>query len=172
MTQTEAAPESAEARMERMMTLHGQSLVRMCYVYLCDRESAKDAAQETFIKAYKSLDRFRGDCDEKTWLMRIAINTCRDFLRTSWFRRVDRRVTPDELPAASQEAVWPDNTVVEQIALLPAKYKEVVLLRYYQGLTLGQIAAALKLPQDTVKSRLGRAKDRLYQQLEGWYFDE
>ena len=49
----------------------------MCYVYLRDMEQAKDATQETFLKAYKSLASFRGDCSEKSWLVRIAINTCR-----------------------------------------------------------------------------------------------
>ena len=50
-------------------------LLRMCYVYLRDMEQAKDATQETFLKAYKSLASFRGDCSEKSWLIRIAINT-------------------------------------------------------------------------------------------------
>ena len=50
-------------------------LIKMCYVYLRDAEQARDAVQETFLKAYRSITAFRGECSEKTWLTRIAINT-------------------------------------------------------------------------------------------------
>ena len=57
---------------------------RHCLHMLSRPEEAEDAAQETFLKAYRALDSFRGECDEKTWLMRIAINTCRDMRRSRW----------------------------------------------------------------------------------------
>lgn len=56
--------------------------------------------QETFLKAYRSLDSFRSDSSEKTWLMKIAMNTCRDLRRFAYFRCTDRRFTPDMLPEA------------------------------------------------------------------------
>lgn len=75
-------------------------LLRMCYIYLRDMEQAKDATQDTFLKAYRSLDSFRGECSEKTWLIQIAMNTCRDMQRSAWFRHHDRRITPEDLPQA------------------------------------------------------------------------
>ena len=83
---------------ERLITQHQTSLLRLCYVQLQDQALAEDAVQETFLKAYKGFDSFRGDSSEKTWLTRIAVNTCRDFQRGGWFKHTDRRVTPDMLP--------------------------------------------------------------------------
>ena len=90
----------AERRLwlSRAMGEYGTCLMRMAYLHLGDFALAEDAVQETFIKAYSHLDRFRGESNEKTWLMRIAVNICRDMLRSAWFRRMDRRVTPEELP--------------------------------------------------------------------------
>lgn len=67
------------------------SLRRICYVILRDTDQAQDAVQETFLKAYQSWDRFRNECDAKTWLMRIAINTCRDYHRSAWFRKSEAK---------------------------------------------------------------------------------
>ena len=90
-----------EAALTGLVERHRTALVRMCCLCLGDASLAEDAAQETFLKAYRALDSFRGECDEKTWLMRIAINTCRDMRRSRWTRHVDRRVTPEMLPEAS-----------------------------------------------------------------------
>lgn len=73
-------------------------LLRMCYVYLRDQELAKDAVQETFLKAYRSFGAFRGDSSEKTWLIQIAINTCKSIRRSAWWRYIDRRVAPEDIP--------------------------------------------------------------------------
>ena len=90
-------PIGREAALDRLVAEHQTALVRMCCLCLGDASLAEDAAQETFLKAYRALDGFRGECDEKTWLMRIAINTCRDMRRSRWTRHVDRRVTPEML---------------------------------------------------------------------------
>ena len=64
-----------EERLNRMVLTYEKDLLRLCCVYLKDIESARDAVQETFLKAYRRMDRFEGKASEKTWLMRIAINT-------------------------------------------------------------------------------------------------
>lgn len=163
--------EAKEDTMERMMAQYGRSLKRMCYLYLRDAHWAEDAAQETFLKAYRHLSGFRGDCGEQTWLMRIAMNVCRDMLRTAWFRRVDRRVTPEDIQAPDERVHDEDGCVVEEVMRLPVKYKEVILLYYYQNMNTGEIARALGIPVNTVKSRLLRGKQQLRERLEGWYFD-
>lgn len=161
-----------EERIARMMTDHGRELKRLCYLYLRDRALAEDAAQETFLKAYKALPGFRGQSSEKTWLTRIAVNTCRDMLRTFWFRRVDRKVDFDTLPEQAAEDPDGDDTVLQAILALPRKYREVIVLRYYQEMDIADIAAALGAPAGTVKSRLSRARNTLSKTLERWYFDE
>lgn len=70
-----------EQTLNRLVERYQTDLLRMCYLNLRDAELARDAVQETFLKAYRSMEHFRGDCQEKTWLMRIAINTCRDMRR-------------------------------------------------------------------------------------------
>lgn len=77
------------AWLENAMDRWETSLMRMCYAYLGDVLLAEDAVQETFLKAWKAYDRFRGEADEKTWLMRIAINNCKDMRRGAWFRHTD-----------------------------------------------------------------------------------
>lgn len=161
-----------EERITRMMDEHGRYLKRLCFLYLKDLSLAEDAVQETFMKAYGALDNFRDESSEKTWLVRIAVNTCRDHLRSAWFKRVDRRVTLETIPEPSTNPAMPDPTVMTRIMALPRKHREVILLRYYQEMEISDIALALGIPEGTVKSRLSRAKDKLYQTLERWYFDE
>lgn len=87
--------------LERLIRENQVSLKRLCYLYLHDEALAEDAVQETFLKVYRSLGAFRGDASEKTYLTRIAVNTCKDMLRSAWLRRVDRRVTVEMLPDQS-----------------------------------------------------------------------
>ena len=79
-----------EARISRMVKTYEKDLLRLCCMYLKDAVMAEDAVQETFLKAYKSLHAFRGESSEKTWLMRIAINVCKDMQRTAWFRNLGK----------------------------------------------------------------------------------
>ena len=88
---------SQEYLLTKLIDQYHVALLQMCYMYLHDRALAEDAVQETFLKAYKSMAAFRGDCSEKTWLMRIALNTCRDMKRSAWFRHNDRRITPEDV---------------------------------------------------------------------------
>lgn len=136
-------------------------LVRMCCLYLRDAALAEDAVQETFVKVYRHLGDFRGDCSEKTWVLRIAMNTCHDLRRSGWFRLMDRRYTPEMLPEVGTECTVEDDTLITAVMHLPPKLREVVLLYYYQGMTTLEIADALRLNQSSVSGRLKRARDKL-----------
>ena len=160
-----------EEEISRMIQTYEKDLLRLCCMYLKDSSMAEDAVQETFFKAYKNLHSFRGESSEKTWLIRIAVNVCRDMLRTSWFRRLDRRVTPEDLPLTCDPNL-PDPTLAQALMALPLPQREVILLRYYQGLSPSETAQALNVNINTVKTRLARGKKHLKEKLEGWYFDE
>lgn len=153
------------------MAESGDSLVRLCFLYLGDYQLAEDAVQDSFLKAARQLHRFRGDSSKKTWLTRIAINTCKDRLRTPWHTRVEGEAALAAVPAPEPEFAA-DDTVIQAVFGLPDKYKEVILLRYYQELTLKEMASTLRLPLPTVSSRLRRAREALQTQLKGWYFNE
>ena len=156
-----------EAALTGLVERHRTALVRMCCLCLGDASLAEDAAQETFLKAYRALDSFLGECDEKTWLMRIAINTCRDMRRSRWTRHVDRRVTPEMLPEASAPFDERDEELTLALMRLPPKQREAVLLRYYQRMSLAQTAQAMGVTVSTVSKQLGRSLRSLRGILEG-----
>ena len=171
--ETGSAPESsAEIILERMIRENQVSLKRLCYLYLHDEAMAEDAVQETFLKAFHSLDAFRGEANEKTYLTRIAINTCKDILRSAWFRHIDRRITADQLPR-QQMIQDPDHRdVAVAVMNLPRKLREAVILYYYRGHSTQEVALILRISQPAVTGRLKRARSRLKEVLKAGEMDE
>ena len=154
-------------RFERLVARYQAALLKYCFLYLKDREQARDAVQDTFFKAYRNWQTYRGESGEKTWLMRIALNTCHDIRKSSWFRHVDRRFTPDDLPPASVPFTAEEDRVVTQVMQLPPKLREVILLYYYQGMNVNEIAETLGIAHSSVSERLRRAREKLRAALEG-----
>ena len=88
------APDQARIdRLDQMVQRYEKDLLRICCLYLRDWSAAEDIVQDTFLKAYKNLDSFRGDSSEKTWLIKIALNGCRDYRRSAWYRYIDFHVS-------------------------------------------------------------------------------
>ena len=146
---------------EQLVSQYQTALLRFCYLYLKDQEQARDAVQETFFKAYRNWQSFRGDSGEKTWLMSIVLNTCHDMRKTAWFRHVDRRVTPDDLPPASVPFTAEEEGLITQVMQLPPKLREVILLYYYQAMNVNEIAETLGISHSSVSERLNRARRKL-----------
>ncbi len=170
-TPAEAQRETPEEALERMMARHGDALSRLCFMLLADRALAEDAVQDTFLRAYKAYGRFRHDSSEYTWLTRIAINCCRSIRARAWFRMEDRRKAPEDIPQAAKEDRLPDDTVLRAVMRLKPKYKEPILLHYYQGLSNQEIAGMLGIAVSTVAVRMMRARSILKEELKEWYFD-
>lgn len=158
--------------LDALITRWERPMLRLCFAYLCDTALAEDAVQETFFKAWKGCCRFRGEANEKTWLTRIAINTCKDLMKSAWMRNTDRYVSPDCLPEGSVPFDERDDTVTRAVLSLPPKLKEVTLLHWYQEMTLEEMAKALRLPRSTVNYRLKKAKMMLKKELEDWYYED
>ena len=155
------------ARAEDMMRTYGTPLLRLCAAYLGDASLAEDAVQDTFLKAYRHLDAFsaQGAEAEKAWLCRIAVNTCRDYLRSAWVRRT---VRGESAAALIDRAAAPEDIgLTEAIFSLPLKPREALLLRYYQNFSVEEIAKILRVPRPTVYARLSRAKKLLNDALGG-----
>ena len=171
--ETVKAPDShPEIILERMVRENQVSLKRLCYLYLHDEAMAEDAVQETFLKAFRSLGDFRGEANEKTYLTRIAINTCKDMLRSGWFRHIDRRITVDMLPSQEKIKDPAHREVAVAVMNLPRKLREVILLYYYRGLNTLEIAETLNISQPAVTGRLKRAREKLKGILKGGDIDE
>ncbi len=150
-----------EERFTQMVSAYQLSLKRMCYVYLRDPAAAEDAVQETFLKAYQRIDSFRGESTERTWLMSIAINTCRDMNRSAWLRHTDRRVTPEDLAIPSPSRGEDALALAEALRRLPARLREAVLLYYYQNMTIKEVSQALHAAPSTIDKRLKQAREKL-----------
>jgi RNA polymerase sigma-70 factor (ECF subfamily) len=148
---------------------HHAWVLGLCAVTLADHALAEDATQEVFLKAYKSISRFRGGSSFSTWLHRIAANHCLDLLRSQSRRKTQ---SWDELVEAEGEGIHrllsapPDegraqedaDLVKRVLACLPPEYQMVLTLREVQGLSYEEIAAAMACSLDSVKARLRRAR--------------
>ena len=160
---------SRENRLKRWVDTYADILLRTCYLYLGDRHLAQDALQETFFKAWRGMDQFERKQvqSEKAWLIRIAMNVCHDHLRSPWHRRVDRRMTPEELPPSMLAAPQEDRDLLIDISRLPDKYKQVILFYHYHEMTVQETAAALHIPAATAYKRLTKGRVLLINQLTG-----
>ena len=148
-------------RFGRLVCEHQDAVLRTCFLYLCDRTMAEDASQETFLRAWRALDTFRGESSEKTWLMKIAVRVCYDMNRSSWRRMINRRVTPDMLPEPAADADSRDEALTLAVMWLPRRLREAVVLYYYQGMTVVEIADALSISHAAVSGRLKRGREKL-----------
>ena len=150
------------------------AVLRICFVYLADAKQAEDAMQDTFLRAWHAMEQFEGrnQSSEKTWLMKIAINVCRDYRRSRWFQHIDLSKALDELPSHMLAVLPQDRLLMLDILRMPSKYKQVLLLYYYQDLTLEETAQALGLSRSTVHYRLKKAEALLRNTLTGGEADE
>lgn len=164
-----------DKEIERLIDNYGNDVLKIAYIYLKDKHLAEDAFQEVFIRVYKSYSKFKGKSSEKTWILSITMNICRDILRSSWLKRVimfkDR-----EASVQAQDPYQLENQVIKHIEYkeltnavmnLPRKYKELILLYYYEGVSTPEISKILKLPEGTVRSRLFRAREILKYNIDG-----
>ena len=137
---------------------YGDLINRTCCLILGDRALAEDATQETFLRAWKSMAQFKGDASPKTWLTRIAINVCRNIRRTAWFRRNVRSITPEDLPLTAPAE---DRTLFLLVQQLPDKHRQIIVLRYYQGMSLDEAARVLGISRSAAHHRLQKALQAL-----------
>ena len=150
---------------EELIDQHGDDILRLCLLYMGERQLAEDAFQETFVRAWRHMDGFCGESSVKTWLSHIAVNVCRDMLRTPWLRMRRSARSVEEMEHLPAPDATPRHELMDAIRALPDKYREVIVLVYYQDMKLGEAAALLHLPVSTVSTRLRRARVRLAQLL-------
>lgn len=158
MAHAEVPGMKSEELLRCWIEAYSDEILRLCFLYLGDQAQAEDALQDTFIKAWRHMEDGHRILNEKAWLMRIAINTCKDYRRSAWFKHVDRRQALDELPPRLLHAASEDSSLTLAVMELPARYKQVILLYYYQGFTQQETAAALRLSPAAVFRRLRKAE--------------
>lgn len=152
------------ARFERLMREYETQVLRVCYLYLADRSMAEDATQDAFTKVWLNMDGFerRNDCSVRTWIMRIAVNTCKDYMRSRWFRHRRATRSLEDLPPALTPVTRDSRELFLDVLALPEKYKSAVLLCYFQGMTRQEAAKALGISRPTLNQRLKKAQALLH----------
>ena len=154
-------------QLDQWILAYEKDLLRICCMYLRDWSAAEDAVQETFLKAYRQMDSFRGESHVKTWLTQIALNQCRDMRRSAWYRYVDARVSIDQLPVTTPPPSADHLALSMAIMKLRPRYLEVVLLYFYEGYRMKEIARMLHITEAAVSARIRKAKQKLKIELEG-----
>lgn len=147
---------------EELYRLYATDVLRVSYFYLGDRQRAEDVTQDVFVKLLTARPDLQEGC-EKAWLLKVALNRCRDLWRGSWVKRVVLGDTPFETIPAPDERERRDDeeALMQAIHKLPPDFREAILLFYYQNYGISEIAQLLNLPEGTVSSRLSRARNRL-----------
>ncbi len=155
---------------DRLVQRYQREVYRLCYRYLGQHEDANDLAQEVFLRAWRSIGRFRGDSAFSTWLYRIAVNAC---LNHRALKRVPTQDLPEALPDPSRgaEARAQDEDVARRvrgaIARLPEKQRATLVLKVYHDLSHEEVANVLGSSVGTVKSNLFHALGNLKRLLGG-----
>jgi RNA polymerase sigma-70 factor, ECF subfamily len=171
---------------DKLVLRHQDRVFNLCYRLLGDREEANDCAQEVFVKVYRSLKTFRGAASFSTWLCAIAVNTCKNRLKSNehrFWRKVVRIDPPAEhehqrgaveladpapSPLAQLTQKEQERLLQEAINALPQEARTVIVLRDVEGLSYDEITQITGYNLGTVKSKLARARQRLREHIGAW----
>lgn len=167
MENTKAAYLSREIRLNHWLEMYSEALLQTCLYMLPDRAQAEDAVQDILIKAWRYLGKRKENriVNERAWLMRIAINTCKDYLRTGCSRHEDENLTTESLPPQMVK-IEPEKSMITFIVKdLPARCRQVIMLHYFEGLPQQEIADTLSLSISTVNRNLRKAETLLQEKL-------
>ena len=152
----------SEQEVNEAIERYADTVQRLCMIHLKNYADTEDIFQTVFLKYVLSSISFESEEHEKAWFIRVTINACKDLLK-SFFRT--RTISIDEI-VEQPTALQPDNReVLEAVLSLPAKYKDVVYLYYYEGYSVPQISRILRKNVNTVYTLLTRSKKLLRDKL-------
>lgn len=154
----------SEQEVNRVIELYGDTVRRLCMIYLKNYADTEDIFQNVFLKYATSSIKFENDEHEKAWFIRVTINKCKDLLK-SFFR--NRTVSLDDIVEKPEAIPSEYREVLEAVLSLPQKYRNVVYLHYYEGYSAPQISHILGKNVNTVYTLLTRSKKMLREKLEG-----
>ena len=154
------------ANYEDLYRRYATDVLRMCCFYLGNRQQAEDVTQDVFVKLLTTAPTLE-EGREKSWLLKVALNRCKDLWRGAWAKRVvlgspqyELAPSPDTLGQREEEqALW------QAVQSLPTAFRETVLLYYYENYSIGEIAQLLEISEGTVSSRLSRGRKQLEKML-------
>lgn len=151
---------------EKIIEKYADMVYRLALSRTRDIDFSQEVFQEVFYRLSKKLPDFKSEEHEKAWLIRVTINCSKTLLNSKWNTKV--QVLEDEICVEEPEI----KEVYQEVLALPKKYRTVIHLYYYEDLTVKEIANILKTKENTVKTWLARARNKLKNRLEGGFEDD
>lgn len=149
---------------EQFVHRYSDLILRICFTYSVGRADAQDICQNVFLKLLRDKHTFAGEEVCRAYLIRVAINECKDLLKSGWrLRSVPLAAWMEQ---AAPERVEEDEEVLIAVQKLPLKYREAVLLHYYEGYSAEEIAKIVGSSPVAIRKRLSRARGMLKEKLE------
>lgn len=149
-----------EQQIEEIYNKHADMVMRICSLNLKNQQDAQDVLQDVFLKLFTSGKHFDSTEHEKAWLIRVAINKCKDYKKSFWKRNI-KSIEYVDIPFESQM----ESDVIDAVLSLSPKYKNIIFLFYYQGYAVPEIAKILEQKESTIYSNLHRARKELKKKL-------
>jgi len=160
----------SEKEVTEIYDRHINTVYRVCFSIMGNCHDAEDAVQSVFLKMMKANLGFSDTEHEKAWLIITARNCCRDLHRQWWRKNTVILESADETSTAFENSIE-NSEVLKQLLRLPCTQRVALYLHYYEGYKIREIAAILKLNENTVKSRIRSAKKRLKIELGEEYYE-
>lgn len=161
---------TAEAQFEELLSGYLKKVLRLVILIVKDRNLAEDITQEVFLKAYRSISSFRAESSMQTWIYRIAVNEAKKYKRSWSFRHLFFRAEVDlgVMEDAQAATLKKDQRLqfARLIMGLPNNYRQVILLHYYEDLSIEEVAEVLGVTTGAVYTKLHRARKKLKELLE------
>lgn len=159
-----------ENQLEYLMLRFGKQVFKIAYYYVRDKHQAEDIYQEVFIRVYSNLDKFRQESSYYTWIYRITVNLCKDYLKSAAIRKFVAVGILNDLSRSSREMnkLFEEAEGGEVFSLvmdLPTKYRIPICLHYFEGLSVAEIAEMTGTSGSNVKVRLHRGREKLKELL-------
>ncbi len=152
-------------RAEYLVSRYADLLLRIGYTWLGDLDDAQDICQTVLIRLLENPRSFPDSGQERAWVVRLAVNACKNWKKAAWFRH--RAPLDEGLQLSVQMPDPEEGALLEQVQRLPLMYRQVIFLRYYEGYEVKEIAALLGRPPALVSTHLKRGKERLKAMLGG-----
>lgn len=149
----------SEKELERCILLYRNTVYRLAYSYLKNREDAEDISQEAFVKLYASKESFASDDNVKAWLIRVTVNLCKNLLKASYRKNRTESFAEAVSPPPDTDHMG------EYIGRLKPEYSSVLYLFYYEGYSVKEIAEICRISSVAVRTRLSRGRDKLREML-------
>ena len=153
---------------ERLANTYADAILRLSYAYLKNTQDAQDVCQTVFVRLLTEPREFESGEHERAYILRMAANACKDLLKSPWRRRTCDLEACAQVPAPETS----DGSVLAAVNQLPAHYRSVIYLFYYEGYQASEIGEILGVPTATIHTRLARGRARLRELLGGTEYQQ